>query len=193
MNRSFQRLVALLEPMGIRFDEGGISRAEMRGYSAGIALVEAYITAALAQAFSENINGAKRYAALLNIDASRFTATRLSDEIRRRLSMNFATATVTEMETAFENVGSGSLELYHDNGEILATMKFTDVEADDLTELGRFIESYACLSNRLGFDGSGLDFDGWGLWGQSFYKLDKMNLPFKIFDELRSDMIEQHE
>lgn len=190
MNSIFLRLKALLEPLGIKFESGGISQAEILGYSAGANLVRGYIDGAIGEAFAENESGAKRFAALLNIDFSRYTASELVAEIQRRLGMNFACSTVSEMEDAFDAVGSGTYEYYNDGGELLPTIKFHDVEAEDLTELGKFIESYVCLSARTRFDGNGLDFDGWDAWGQSFYKLDKMNLPFRIFDELRSDMIE---
>ena len=190
MNSIFARLKALLEPLGITFETGGLSQAEIHGYSAGAELVRSFIEDAIGETFAENESGAKRYAALLNIDAERYTAAALVAEIRRRLAMGYACATVSEMEAAFDAVGSGTFEYYNDNGEILPTIKFHNVQAEDLTELGKFIESYVCLSARTRFDGSGMDFDGWDAWGQSFYKLDKMNLPFRILDELRSDMIE---
>ena len=192
MNSIYQRLEALLKDVGIAFNENGISKAEVLAYAAGIEYVRDTVQRALDDVFMENDSTAKKYAALLNIDPNRYTLAELKSEIRERLAMNFAHGTVAEHDAAFAAVGSGSFELFLDPDDEFPTIIFSDVEIEDLPQLAKFIEAYTCLSERTYFDGSGMTFDDWDAWNQTFYTLDKMALPFNILDYLRSDMIEQH-
>ena len=190
MNDMYLRMKSLLEDAGIAFNSGGISKAEIYAYSKGVELVLDSISDGIDDIFMQGSSNLKRYALLLNIDSERYSPNALKTEIKNRLAMNFAEATVDEHERAFSAVGSGTYTLYHEDGELLPTIKFADVDIEDLPQLAKFIEGYTCLSERATYDGSGMDFDAWDAWGQSFYQLDKMALPFNIIDNLRSDMIE---
>lgn len=187
MNNEYLRMKALLEDMGMSFEEGSITKAEIYAYSKGLELVKNYCTAALCAVLLED--GGDRYAALLDIDASRFTESELKDEVIKRLSMNFGKATVSEFDDEFSLVGSGSYTIEKDDFDDIITT-FIGVEAEDLAQLGKFIKGYTSLSAITYFDGHGMDFDSWDRWNQTFYSLDKMALQFNIINTLRSDMIE---
>lgn len=192
MNSIFLRMKKLLEESGISFTEGGISNAETYAYASGLHYVTNYLRTAFYGLFLENNSEAKSYAFLLNIDPERYTDEGLVNEIKRRLAMPFGEGTVEEFEDAFAAVGSGTYSLFADPDDGFATIVFSGVSAGDLPQLGKFIEAYTCNSNRILYDGDGMDFDAWDNWGQCWHKLDRMALPFNIIDRLRSDMIEQH-
>ncbi|MBQ9517428.1 MAG: hypothetical protein IJR60_05070 [Eubacterium sp.] len=190
MNEIFNRMKALLQNAGIKFTEGGISNAEIYAYAAAIKHVWEYLTDALDDVFMQGDSNAERYAALLNIDKNRYTLAELKEEIKDRLAMNFATATIAEHEAAFAAVGSGSYDLYLDSEDYIPRMIFSGVDIEDLPQLAKFIDAYTCSFQRTYYDGSGMTFDDWDTWNQTFWTLDKMALPFNIIDYLRSDMIE---
>lgn len=189
MNDMYLRMKSLLENAGIAFNEGGLSKSEIYAYSKGMELVKNHIADGIKDLFLQNGSDAGRYAFLLNIDAGRYSPAALKAEIKKRLAMNYGTATVAEHDEAFDAVGSGTYTIYHEEGELFPTIIFSDVDIEDLPQLAKFIEGYTCLSERAVYDGDGMDFDAWDLWGQNFYQLDKMALPFNIIDNLRSDMI----
>ena len=184
MNNSFLRMKSLLENAGISFTEEGISNAEIYAYSVGIEQVRQSLNGALSGVLANSTAGAEKYALLLNIDKSRYTAEELVEAIIKRLAQPFCKADVAEFDDAFDEVGSGSYELETDPNDGLPAIVFADVELSDLPQLARFIESYTLASMHARYDGNGMDFDGWDAWNQCFYQLDKMALPFDIIDNL---------
>lgn len=190
MYRVYYRLKPLLENAGIEFNIDGISRAEIFAYSAGIAYVWNYLEKAFDDVFMANESDAVKYANLLNIDADRYSVFELKEEIRNRLAMNFATATVAEHNAAFGAIGSGNYSLILDPEDDFPMMIISGVNIEDLPQLAKFIEAYTCAFEKTIYNGNGMTFDNWDTWNQPFYALDKMALPFNIIDYLRSDMIE---
>ena len=190
MSNTFNRMKSLLQGTGISFNDGGISDAEIYAYASAVDFIMQKLQCSIDDVFMENGSTAEKYAALLNLDKNRYTAEHLKQEIKKRLAMSYASATVTEHDAAFDAVGSGSYELLLSQNENVPTIVFSGVALEDLPQLAKFIESYTCPGEEAYYDGDGLTFDEWDSLNKSFYSLDKMNLPFNIIDYLRSDIIE---
>lgn len=189
MNNPFDRMKKLLEDVGIKLENGGISSGEISAYSKGIELVisQAKMIIELVNIVSSKSNQLKRYTSLLHIDESRFEdVNQLKAEIIKRYSQCFGDNEIDAVNEGFESVGSGTYSI--DNGVVT----FYNVMLDDLYELGKFINGYLPAFATVSFDGTGLTFDEWDSIAFTFSKYDGWCLPFSIIDNLRSDMIEQY-
>ena len=190
MNSIYLRLRALLEQVGIEFSEHGISNAEIHAYASAIEMVRQRMQNVLRDLFIEEGAQLEKYASLLNLDVSRYSQEVLVLEIIYRLSMDYGSFLTSDFEAAFDDVGSGHIMLSIDAPDMVPSARFSDVDADDLEQLGKFIEGFICFSQNVSHSGSGIDFESWDIWNQSFFRLDKLGLPFSIIDKLRSDLIE---
>ena len=190
MNSIFLRMKALLEQVGIEFSEHGISAAEIYAYASAIEMVRQNLQNVLRDVLIDDNAELEKYAYIFNIDTSRFTRDELINEIIYRLSMDYGTYLASDLEAEFDSVGSGHILFSLDYPSMIPSVRFEDVDADDLEQLGKFIEGFTCLSQNVTYFGNGMSFSSWGTWNKTFFKLDKLGLPFNIIDNLRSDMIE---
>lgn len=184
----FERMKALLSDLGLSFQESGITNAEIYAYSEGLELVRSSIIDTFNRIFInfDNNDNVLMYTQMLNITADGYSAEELKSIIFKRLGQAYGDYTQSGFDEAFDAVGSGSYEI---SGGVIT---FSNVNAADLKRLGGFIKGYVFICTKAVCDGSGLDFDTWDSWGQSFYDYDNLGLTFDIIDTLRSDMIEQY-
>ena len=190
MNEAYQRMKALLEKTGMRFTPGGITNAEISAYAQGIELVKNAFEAAEGAVFILTFGKPdyNYFASLLCLDSSRYTEQELQNEIIYRLSHSFGDYTADCFVNDFNKIGSGSYEhMSIDYGEGVEPdckdIVFSDVDRNDLAELGKFIKAYQNGDNSF-YDGTGLTFDEWHDWGLTFNEYDALGLPFNILDHL---------
>lgn len=176
----------LLCDLGLAFDKGGITNAEICSYAAGLEFVHNCIQDTFNRIFInlDNNDNVLMYADMLDIDTADNTVSQLKSMIYKRLGQQYGDYTHTGFEEAFENIGSGEYEISD------GTITFSNIKAQDMKKLGKFVQGYVFLFTKAVCDGSGLNFDAWDNWGQSFYKYDSLRLNFDIIDTLRSDLIE---
>lgn len=188
MNNEFERMKLLLSDIGLAFEECGVTNAEIYAYSAGLEYVRQNILDTFNKIFInlDNNDNVFMYTELLDIDTQGCTAAELKSMIFKRLGQKYGDYTRSGFDEAFAAVGSGTYEI--SNGMIT----FSNVNAEDMKRLGRFIKGYVSLCTKAVCGGSGIDFDAWDRWGQSFNEYDNMGLTFDIIDTLRSDIIEQY-
>ena len=172
----------LLEDSGIRLSEGGFSDAEIAAYASGLEIAGQQLsgaeTAVLFEEDGEQLPYA--YAALLQLDSSRYTREALTEEIKKRMRGGFGILRREELNEGFARVGSGS---YSVNG---STVIFEQVNTADLKELGRFIEGYLPVFACPRCSGSGMTFDAWDGTRLCFWDHDGNGLPFSVIDTLET-------
>lgn len=181
MHAEFERIKSLLEGIGIRFTEDGLSNAEIYAYSSALEALRKKIYAGLCEVFFtlNNASSLEKYTELLNIDASRLTRSEIKEHIIARLSQPYGYAAGSLMQREFEEIGSGSYET--EDGRIV----FDGIERNDLPRLGKFLKAFGYIGLGFAYAGSGLTFDEWDEWGLTFDEYDNLSLPFGIIDTLR--------
>lgn len=185
MSNAFERMKALLGDY-VEFSEHGISTGEIYAYSKGIEYVfELFETAEnlLCLAGEKDI---EYYCNLLKLNASLYDEEELLSRITSRLSKGFASYSLSEICAAFYEIGSGELEI---SGNAFV---ITSAEPEYLGEIGKFLLAYMPFSMTSGAGGSGMSFDDWDAFAQTFGTYDSFLLPFSFIDTLRSEDIEQH-
>lgn len=188
MNNSiYDRMRALLENSGLKFCDNGITNAEIEAYSKGLDMVQKQFAGIYRQIFInlEESDNADKYIELLNLSTENLSMEEIKSEIKRRLGETFGHYTIEDFNHDFYKVGSGTYTWTSKFG-----LEFIDISINDLERLGRFVMPYTVLHANLGYWGDGFTFDQWDKYAQTFYKYDKLNLPFDIIDNFRSDMIE---
>ncbi len=192
-NVIFERMKALMQETGADCGTGTLNQVELRGYAAGIGLVRRTLAALLEEALLQSEAGGRYYASLLHLDGSRYTLEELTSQVTARLAAAFAACTVEEWQAAFDAVGSGGYAFDTDPVTGARRIVFSNVAMEDLAELAKFIDAYTSPCFQVIYDGGGMTFAQWDAWARYFHTLDSLALPISILENLRSDMIEQHE
>ncbi len=180
MNNEYSRMRQLLEPLGLSFEEGSVTGAEIYAYSKGAELVKNSFYSAYGFVFYNMAESGdiRRYAEMLSVDTEHFEGEALEKAVKNRFSHRYADYTAEDLREAFNSVGSGDYLIV--NNELL----FSFVDEEDLAQLGKFIEAFVHFTYPFRYDGEGMTFDEWDAWAKSFAEYDKLNLPFDILDYL---------
>ena len=181
MNEYYTRIKELMKTAGITVSEGSANDGEAYAYAAALAAVAALPSLAAARSGLDGTAyvDSGYYASLLGIDADRFTADGLKEEIIRRLSHSYADYTADDAAHAFELIGSGSMSIEE------GTLIFAGIQPEDLAELGKYIAAYRFVGVPFDYNGDGLTFDEWDSLHYSFEKYDTLQLPWTILDHYR--------
>ncbi len=188
MNNSFDRMKKLLEGIGLSFNEGGISCAELYAYARGLALIDESIarTESIVFMSGEDKETLARYADMLGIDRERFTAEELKAEIEERLSAGFSECSVSQAQRAFSLIGSGSISFSADEACL------NGVKLEDLYEASKYLHAFTPYFTNWIYSGEGerLTFDMRESLSLSFNDFDRYSFTFTFLDSLRSDIFE---
>jgi hypothetical protein len=184
-NEIYNRLVKLLQGIGISFSEKGISNGEIYAYANAIQNVKAKIKATIDEIFmlGTSVDDLSKYISLLKIEKGDKSYHQLKAIIQQRLGQAFGDFDEEIFNNAFSQVGSGKYTITA-NG-----ITFSGVNGDDLERLGLFVSQYVPAFIRCKFSQSGLTFDNWEALDKSFFAFDNMDLPFEIIDTLGSDIL----
>lgn len=181
MNEYYNRIKELFETAGIRVTEGSANDGEAYAYSAALAAVAAPVSRAAART---GMDGAAAtdfpyFAALLGIDATRFTAEALAEEVTARLAHSFGDYTADDAAHAFQLVGSGGMSV--EDG----ALTFVGIHPEDLPVLGNFLAAYHYCGVPVSYTGNGMTFDEWEAMDFPFEQYDRLQLPWSILDHYR--------
>lgn len=187
MNEIFERLKKLLAPIGISFEEKGISNGEIYSYAVGLFLAGQAIKNSEEEIFFLSGNSTlEKIAELLKINTSLYSRDYTLQLIKDKLKHGFADYTFSEILELINVPGIGSAKLSGDK------LYFSGFSSDSLGEIGKFIESFCPFWASSRYSGDGMSFDDWNAFDKTFGVLDSFMLPFSIIDSLRRDDFEQH-
>ena len=188
MNKAFERMKKLLEGIGLSFNEGGISFAELYAYARGLELIDEGLNKAESIIFMDTDDREElaRYSDMLKIDRERFTAEELKEEIERRLSSPFSECSTSQAQRDFSRVGSGNISFTRDYAVL------EGVKLEDLYEALKYLRAYTPYFSDWKYSGNGerLNFDMRDSVGLSFNDFDRYGFKFSFLDSLRSDIFE---
>ena len=182
-NSVYERLKALIQDMGFIFTEGGITKAEIMAYTAGIVLVNDMLEKTMKSLIlkPQSKEDLAYYCRMLSINDENYTLQELENCIRMRLSERFSFATAEELNKAFAEIGSGSYEIV-DGG-----IRFSDIGIGGVKKVGEFIRAYVPFCAAVFYEGTGMTFDEWDAIAKCWDEYDRMYLPFNIIDKLGGD------
>lgn len=178
-NSVYERLKALIEE-GFTFTDGGITKAEITAYSAGIELVRSILDKNIKSLMldSDDKTSLAHYCRMLSVNDESYNLQELKKHIRTRMGERYSFSTADELQTAFTEIGSGSYEI--SNGAIT----ISGVALEGVEKTGEFIRNYVPFCTTVLYDGSGMTFDEWDALSKCWDEYDRMRLPFNVIDKL---------
>lgn len=179
-NNVYERLKALIQDLGFTFAEGGITKAEIKAYSAGIELVRSILDKSINSLMldSDDKTSFAHYCKMLSVNDESRNLQELKKHIRTRMGERYSFSTADELQTAFAELGSGSYEI--SNGAIT----ISGVELEGIEKIGEFIKGYVPFCTTIFYEGSGMTFDEWDAVSKCWDEYDRLSLPFNVIDKL---------
>ena len=180
MNSSYERMKALLAPLGISFENGSFADAEIAAYAAGLSLVKQKLQRVFDTVFILISDSAdpSLYADLLRLDASRYTDEALKQAIVNRFSHSYADYTCADYTAALEDAGIS--EYWFNDSKITCA----NVAKENRAEMGKLSEGYFPLTGTANYYGYGMTFTEWGVWNLNCNELDGLCLQFEVIENL---------
>lgn len=182
-NSVYERLKVLIEKLGFVFTDGGITKAEITAYTAGIEMVNNMLEKTIKSLILEPQSKADLvcYCKMLSINNENYTLQELENCIRKRLGERYSFAAAEEFSNAFDEIGSGSYEIV-DGG-----IKISGIGIGGVKKVGEFIKAYVPFCADVLYEGTGMTFDEWDAISKCWDEYDRMQLPFNIIDKLGGD------
>ncbi len=182
-NSVYERLKALIQDLGFNFTDGGITKAEIMAYTAGIELVNNILDKSIKSLMldSDDRKGLAHYCKMLSVNDENYNLQELKKHIRTRLGERYSFSTAEEFKNAFSELGSGSYEI--SNGKII----ISGIGLGGIEKIGEFIKGYVPFCTNVLYTGSGMTFDEWDKVSKCWDEYDSMSLPFNIIDKLGGD------
>lgn len=174
-----------MKTLGFSVSSGGITKAEITAYTAGITLVCDFMDDLIKNLFADtaDFKGLAMFLNLIN-EPSQVTEAQARELIFKAFSDKGGSFRLDAFEKILAETGKDAI--YHvSNGSLV--LSFTEpAGADFMDRLGKFIKYNAPVGSRLVLDGSGLEFSEWDSLNLCWYVLDGFGLPFSIIDTLKS-------
>lgn len=187
MTPEFLRMKALLEEVGLRFDEGGITYAEIDAYAEGLSLINNRLNEIVGEIFltAEPLQ-AEKYCALLGLNTALIPQEALMSMLIQRFSQGYAASTVSSQRKDYRLISRSNYAAQ--NNQMLY---FVDAiySFEELKEFGKFLSAYLPAGMAARCSSNGMSFASWDALDKCFYELDSLRLPFSITDTLRSNSI----
>jgi len=183
-NEIYSRLEALMKSLGFSVNSGGITKAEIKAYAAGISLACDFMDNLLKNLFADtaDFKGLAMFLNLIN-ESSQETEEQARKLIYTAFSEKGGGFRLSDFEKALSETGSNAA--YSVNGSFLVLSFAESAGRDFMERLGGFIKYNAPAGSVLMLDGNGLTFSGRDSLELCWYVLDGFGLPFSVIDTLK--------
>lgn len=174
-----------METLGFSVSSGGITKAEITAYAAGITLVCDFMDNLIKNLFADTADF-KGLAMFLNLigESSQETEKQARELIFKAFSDKGGSFRLDAFEKILSETGDDAA--YSVSNGSLALSFSEPADADFMERLGKFIKYNAPVGSRLVLDGSGLEFSERDSLNLPWYVLDGYGLPFSVIDTLKS-------
>ncbi len=183
MNSStvYERLVSLLQTVGLAGAHGDILRAEVKAYAAAVSFVQHASEQVLSEAFADTMSqkGILMYCDLLKIESGE-TQEETIEKIISRLSEGFYIMETHEFRELEENATGYNVD-YTNN---IKTITISPVNKETLSSVSDLVNHYYPVIYSPPITGSGLCFDSLDSLDIRWFEAEEYNLPFYIWDKL---------
>lgn len=180
-NEIFDRLERLMKSLMLSVEEGSYTRAEMKAYSAGIALAAQKLEDIFNNLFADtaSVSGLAMFLSLIGEKPA------ASQEASRRLITSAISAgrkalTGSEFDKILSSMGC----TYSVSGNEILLKLNSSFNRNVLDMIIKLIRDYVPCSSVLTTAGNGRTFAEWDSLALHWFELDSINLPFSIIEKL---------
>ncbi len=181
-NPVFERLLSLMDSVGLAGEENSVERAEICAYSEAVFGIFNMLEQGINEIFSDTMGekGVKMYCSLMNIDVTGNTE-ELKSKITERLSNGFYQLKASEFDSAAENTpGLVRVDTLEE-----PVWEISPINSDTLSAFSDFSDDYYPVIYRPNFEGGGMTFDFIDSMELRWYQIDGFKIPFWILDKLK--------
>ncbi len=184
MSSEYTRMRTLLEHIGLRFEEHGITDAEIYAYAEGLSLLGSRLEEIGESIFP--VSDFSRYIDLLQLNTALIPQENIPSAVTGRLSQGFAATTVSGQRSDYRLISRGN---YAAQSNQMLYIVDPTYSFEEMKELGRFLLAYLPAGMTARCSDDGMPFEAWDALDKCFYELDSLQLPFSITDTLRRNNV----